>query len=266
MQKKISPPLSSIAVSQVHDSEEQHVCAIDLAHQLCLPLADIHSKEYTLFLVPTGGRLELRQTGPDGCGPVYVDFAGSAMRYRIQHGGGIRQPLARAVGIRAGKRPSVLDVTAGFGRDAFVLASLGCCVTMVERSPIVTALLEDGLRRALTEQHTKKIVVERLKLIKSDSILYMQQINKNIRPETIYLDPMHPQRVKTSLVKKEMRVLRLLVGDDQDAPSLLTAALAAAGKRVVVKRPRLAESIGGPKPTMAVRGKRSRFDIYLVQR
>ncbi|MDP2105284.1 MAG: class I SAM-dependent methyltransferase, partial [Desulfobulbaceae bacterium] len=85
------------------------------------------------------------------------------------------------------------------------------------------------------------------------------------RPEVVYLDPMYPHRTKSALVKKEMRILRLLVGDDPDAPKLLAAALACARERVVVKRPIKAEPITGPTPSMAIIGKTGRFDVYLIR-
>ncbi len=81
-------------------------------------------------------------------------------------------------------------------------------------------------------------------------------------PQVIYLDPMFPHRDKSALVKKEMRVFRPLVGDDLDAPALLEAALALATHRVVVKRPRKAPIIDGPKPSHGLEGKSSRYDIY----
>ena len=59
----------------------------------------------------------------------------------------------------------------------------------------------------------------------------------------IYLDPMFPHRDKSALVKKEMQVFRTVVGDDDDSPALLKAALAVATYRVVVKRPRKAEPV-----------------------
>ncbi|MCY1367758.1 Ribosomal RNA small subunit methyltransferase J [compost metagenome] len=52
------------------------------------------------------------------------------------------------------------------------------------------------------------------------------------------------------------------MGDDQDAPALLEAALALASHRVVVKRPRKAPIIAGTKPSYALEGKSSRYDIY----
>ena len=57
--------------------------------------------------------------------------------------------LAKAVGLKKGACPDVIDCTAGLGRDAFVLASLGCRVVMLERVTVVHALLNDGLAQAL---------------------------------------------------------------------------------------------------------------------
>jgi len=73
---------------------------------------------------------------------------------------------------------------------------------------------------------------------------------------------MFPHREKSALVKKEMRLFRPLVGDDDDAPALLDAALALASHRVVVKRPRKAPVVSGVVPGYALEGNSSRFDIY----
>ena len=81
-------------------------------------------------------------------------------------------------------------------------------------------------------------------------------------PQVICLDPMFPHRDKSALVKKEMRLLRPLAGNDDDAPALLEAALALASHRVVVKRPRHAPPLGGHAPGNVLAGQSSRFDIY----
>ena len=84
-------------------------------------------------------------------------------------------------------------------------------------------------------------------------------------PQVVYLDPMFPHREKSALVKKEMRALRPLVGDDDDASALLDAARRLASHRVVVKRPRHAEALGGVAPAHMLEGASSRFDIYPKQ-
>ncbi|WP_445775347.1 class I SAM-dependent methyltransferase, partial [Shewanella sp.] len=64
---------------------------------------------------------------------INVDFVSGAVAHRRKFGGGRGQSIAKAVGLKQGVTPTVVDGTAGLGRDAFVLASLGCKVIMVER-------------------------------------------------------------------------------------------------------------------------------------
>ena len=255
---------NNIAISCSHPHADSCHTAISLAADLNLPLTACNSQEYTVLLLHTDSRLELRQTGLAAPGPVCADFTSPTMCYRVRHGGGLRQLLARAAGLKSGYRPSILDATAGLGRDGFVLASLGCQVTMFERVPVIAALLEDGLRRALHHPEIGNIVKERIRYIAGDSLLLMKQIRRDRQPDTIYLDPMYPLRTKSAKVKKEMRLLRFVAGDDSDAPALLAAALTIARNRVVVKRPKLAPHLHGPEPSLVLRGGNSRYDIYLT--
>jgi 16S rRNA (guanine1516-N2)-methyltransferase len=201
-------------------------------------------------LVFTGERLELRELTKARQKPLYVDFLHGKLEHRRKYGGGKNQLIAKAVGAKKGLR--ILDATAGLGEDAFVLACLGCEMTLLERSPIIAALLEDGLKWANMD----------IKLIVADAISYMLNLPEKMRPDVVYLDPMYPARTKSALGKKEMRILREIVGEDLDAAELLQAALRAARKRVVVKRPKLAAHIPGPNPNLIFKGKSSRFDVY----
>jgi 16S rRNA (guanine1516-N2)-methyltransferase len=216
------------------------------------------STEFVLQLGDAG--LQLLQLGPQAPGPVRVDFVEGAVAHRRQFGGGSGQMIAKAVGVQSGIRPSVLDATAGLGRDAFVLASLGCAVSLIERQPLIVALLEDGLQRAAQEAETASII-ERMRLLPGNAIDLMRDW-QGVVPQVVYLDPMFPHRDKSALVKKEMRLFRPFVGDDLDAPALLAAALALASHRVVVKRPRKAPAIEGSRPGYVLEGKSSRYDIY----
>ena len=204
--------------------------------------------------------LQLVELAEQAPGPVRVDFVEGAAAHRRLHGGGSGQMIAKAVGLGPGVRPGILDATAGLGRDAFVLASLGCKVALIERQPLGAALLEDGLQRAAGDAEVGPIVA-RMSLRCADAIQVLCNWSGEV-PQVIYLDPMFPHRDKSALVKKEMRLVRPLVGADLDAPALLEAALALASHRVVVKRPRKAPAIAGSKPGYALEAKSSRYDIY----
>jgi 16S rRNA (guanine1516-N2)-methyltransferase len=193
---------------------------------------------------------------------IVVDFISGAVAHRRKFGGGRGQSIAKAVGLKQGVMPVVVDGTAGLGRDAFVLASLGCKVIMVERHPVVAALLEDGLRRAYEDSEIGAWMSERMSLFPGSSLEALAKITDAV--DVVYLDPMYPHRDKSALVKKEMRVFQSLVGADLDADDLLTPALALATKRVVVKRPDYAEDLDGIKPSMVIATKKNRFDVYVL--
>lgn len=214
-----------------------------------------------LVLVRTPERLELRELDTGGAGPVFVDFAGGALDHRRRYGGGRGQPIAKAVGLKGGHTPDVLDATAGWGRDAFVLAVLGCRVTLIERSPVLAALLQDGLDRGAADSEIGGLVRGRMSLLHGDAMALMETVAP---PGVIYLDPMYPHGRGGGEVKKEMRLLRLLLGEQQDADPLLHRALAVARERVVVKRPAYAEPLAGVQPTLAFPTKKHRFDVYVI--
>lgn len=202
-------------------------------------------------------RLELQLAGDARSRGVFVDFIAGRGRHRRPSA---RQPLARAVGVAAGR--TVVDATAGFGADAFTLASLGCRVTAVERSPIVFALLRDGLDRAATVPALESIIRERLKTVVADGRAWLYGIAAEDRPDVVYLDPMYvPEPGATALVRKEMRWLRTLVGDDGDAVELFEVARRVARERVVVKRMGHAPPLGG-EPTVRYQGTVVRYDAY----
>lgn len=233
------------------------------AHALAADLQSLQT-EAPFALTWSDGHLELRKLDEPKLGPVFVDFVEGAVAHRRKFGGGRGQSIAKAVGLKSGANPTVVDATAGLGRDAFVLASLGCQVTMLERHPVVAALLADGLQRAQQDAEIGEWMRDRMSLRAGSALENLQQLG--FTPDVVYLDPMFPHRQKSALVKKEMRVFQSLVGADLDADALLPAALAVAGKRVVVKRPDYAGYLNEMKPGMSIETKSNRFDVYVISR
>lgn len=212
------------------------------------------------YLTLQDGAMVLRNAELPKQGDILVDFASGAATYRRKFGGGKAEGIAKAVGL--GKKPQlrVIDATAGLGRDAFVLASLGAHVTLVERNPAVAALLADGLRRAATDAQTADWLPARMQLVHLSALQALAILPP---ADVVFLDPMFPPREKSALVKKEMRAFHDVVGADEDADALLAPALALATHRVVVKRPGYAGYLAGQKPTMSIEGKNNRFDVYV---
>ncbi len=244
-----------------------------LSGELGISLLDqkLAEQHVGLALVLDAEGVGLQLLGPNPPGPVFCDFVGGALRHRRLYGGGKGQDIAKAVGLgQKGFRPKLLDLTAGLGRDSFVLASLGATVVMVERHPVVFALLADGLDRArelaLADLELQSIL-ERLNAVRSSAEDYLSCLEVSQQPDVIYLDPMFPPREKSGKVKKEMQLFHQLVGtESEDADSLLPLAIAHALYRVVVKRPTHAPYLDGREPGYSLKGKSTRFDVYPLKK
>lgn len=194
-------------------------------------------------------------------GQLRVDFAGGAVGYRFRGGHSRGHPLVKAVGLKMDRMPRIVDATAGLGRDSFLLASVGADVVMLERSPEVHALLADALARAGAESPELAEVVARMTLIHADA----RERLAELQPDVVMIDPMHPPRQNTALVKQEMRLLSSIVGADEDAHELMQVALTSARDRVVLKWPlRAAPLPGAPKPSHQFAGKTVRYEVFFT--
>jgi 16S rRNA (guanine1516-N2)-methyltransferase len=187
--------------------------------------------------------------------PIYVDFSSNKTSYRRKSNQS--EFIIKATGLNKLKFPIIVDATAGLGGDSFVIASKGHKIHMIERSPIVSVLLEDGLKRARLNPEINDIA--------NNMIFRSGDAHKllaNINPDIIYLDPMFPSKTKNSAVKREMQLFKMIVGADIDASDLLKLSLEKATYRVVVKRPIKSPFLGDIKPSFQMLGNSSRFDIY----
>jgi 16S rRNA (guanine1516-N2)-methyltransferase len=192
---------------------------------------------------------------------LVVDFVGGPVGHRFRSGGGRDHALLKATGVSKAQHPMVIDATAGLGRDSFLLASLGATVTLLERSAEVFGLLARGLETARAAGPELAEIVSRMTLIHGDA----RDILPGLRADVVMVDPMHPPRKKAALVKKEMRLLRQLVGTDPDVVELMQAALTCSCKRVVLKWPLRADPIPRlRKPSYQIVGKTVRYDVFAM--
>jgi 16S rRNA (guanine1516-N2)-methyltransferase len=249
---------ATVAVCAGDDDQATLAKAAELARTLGLPLTGAADTSHELLLAVTAGRLELRTTLPRGPGPVYAEFVEGALGYSRRVSGS--RLLFQAIGFRAGP-PSVVDATAGLGQDAFVLAWKGCRVTAIERSPITAALLQDGLQRAMRAPELEVTIRDRLRLIIGDARSVLKDLPDDLVPDVVYLDPMYPARSKSALGRKEMAILRRVVGHDEDAAELLEVARTVVRRHVVVKRMHHAPPLA-LQPTRVYTGKTTRYDVY----
>ena len=191
------------------------------------------------------------------------DFLQGAVNHRLRFGRGRGQHLPKAVGMKGGQSPTIIDATAGLGRDAFLLASLGSPVTLIERSDIIHELLAAGMDVARQAGGQHKDIMDRMTLIHGDSIALLPHMQADV----VLVDPMHPPRQKSALVKAEMRAIRDIVGIDKDKHLLIETALAMATKRVVLKWPAKATPLTGLRPAShQIIGKSIRYDVFMTSK
>jgi 16S rRNA (guanine1516-N2)-methyltransferase len=181
-------------------------------------------------------------------GRLHLDFLNSVDYVRKAHRGK-SELIAKAVGLPKGPQ-KVFDATVGLAQDAWFLSQLGADVEGCERSPVVYLLLKDAIDRA---------GVEHLKVHFGDSIEYIQKNSQNF--SVIYIDPMFPEKKKSALPRKEMRIFRKWVGEDPDSDQLLQTALQSSVERVVVKRPMKASPMTAG-PIHSFEGQTVRYDLY----
>ena len=253
---------STLSVGYSSDELSDDACNFAQQLQLLCSSADTATSELLVNFTPEFIELRDKQTNS----AIHVDFVSGALQHRRKYGGGRGQTIARAIGLKQGVTPpSLIDATAGLGKDAFVFACLGCSVRLIERSPVIARLVDDAITRAQRDENFSPFIEHGFKLINSNAIDYLTQLDEASRPEVIYLDPMYPERKKSAQVKKNMQILQKLLGHDEDTEQLLKAALHCARKRVVVKRPKGSDSLFGDKPTISYESKKTRYDTYIIQ-
>ena len=225
------------------------VDSIEAAHGLSLPLV-LGVFDGVLALKASEGK----ET------PVSVDFSGGKQGYRLAADRVRHERLIKALGGMPSESLSVIDGTGGLGRDALVMAQAGFHVDVIERSPIIHALLADGIRRL---ERDDSALAARLTLHCADSAGWIQRSTDT--HFAVYLDPMFPQRQKSAAIKKDLLWLQQLekAPAENEAHVLLTAAREHATKRVVVKRPARAMALDEQKPSYCLEGKAVRFDVYI---
>ncbi len=212
-----------------------------------------------MVLTQYKNQLAVRDLSEPNFNPLSIDFLEPTWLKRFQKVHNETQLIKRAIGISPSEEVTVWDATAGLGRDAMVLASIGYQVISVERSPLVYALLADAYDRASQSIELKDILA-RLKFVFGDSKILLSQLRNEEKPDVIYLDPMYPASKKSAQPRKEMQILRKILGSDENLKDLLEISKRVALKKVIIKNsPRADLDL---KPKYSVEAKSVRFDIF----
>ncbi|WP_343182522.1 class I SAM-dependent methyltransferase [Buchnera aphidicola] len=215
--------------------------------------------QYAKFsLILQANRIELQDNTNKKEKNIWINFNyQNFQQYKKDY----KRKIIKAVKIKKKKKINILDATAGLGKDAFILFSHGYNITMIERNPILSILLEDGLKRGFKDKMIGTLIKKKMKLIYASSI-NINQMNLQ-KPDVIYIDPMFPSYKQKSLPKKNIKIIKKIVGSDLDSINLFHECMKFSVYKIVVKRPKTSSYISCHKPSYSIKTKKYRFDIYI---
>jgi 16S rRNA (guanine1516-N2)-methyltransferase len=203
------------------------------------------------------GLLELRPPGEAGRRGIRARFPPERPSGQARS-----HPLVRAF---KGHEGPILDLTAGLGADAYRLVDAGHRVRACERDPAVFALLATGWEEARRSGRVSESLAARLEFVHAEAADWLDATFTGELGIAVYLDPMYPPpRRASALPRRELQVLRRLLGEQGDVGALFSKARARAA-RVVVKRPHHAPPLAADA-SFCIESKLVRFDVYLDPR
>ena len=223
-----------------------------------IPYSEITKRRSDGYLYFSKGVLKFQLVSVPAMNSLFVSFEHLERRVKDSL---FQQNLIKAVGIGRGRRPSILDGTAGLGSDAFLMASTGTSVSLVERNPIIYELLNDGLKRYKLNGSKESEISTKMHIEKRD---FLELKDLHCSFDAVYLDPMFPSTKKSSLSKRPMYYLQKLLQEEVSEHDMFSVAQSIASKRVVVKRGIHSPNLAGHNADLVYRGNSSRFDVYLV--
>eukprot|EP00698_Gefionella_okellyi_P006428 TRINITY_DN15778_c0_g1_i1.p1 TRINITY_DN15778_c0_g1~~TRINITY_DN15778_c0_g1_i1.p1 ORF type:complete len:301 (-),score=50.63 TRINITY_DN15778_c0_g1_i1:218-1120(-) len=235
----------------------------ELSKELQIPIiAELPSK-YRWVVTVHPKRLQIKDEANRNLPAIYGDFTQGRDDFRRKHGNFRKSPLIRSVTPSNMKLEDlhIIDATAGLGGDALIFASFGAHVSLIERNPIMYALLLDTWKRASVEGDEElREVVKRMRVFFGEAAQVMPTLPA---AHVVFIDPMYPpRRAGTALPRKEMTLARGLIGQDRDVSALLKVARKVASERVVVKRPKWADIDVPNNASGTYQSSTTRFDVY----
>lgn len=183
--------------------------------------------------------------------PLRLELDGREVRRRAKDGR--KSLLARALGYKGGDY-TVLDMTAGLGRDMATCALVGMQVVAFERQPLMFALLQDAW------EHCEAGLKARIDLRFGSATA----ADWNAVDAVLY-DPMYPQDGKRTGAAPalELQRMRALVGTDDDVENCFAALRAEPPQRLAIKRPPRGARVELGSPDVDMHGGRVHWAVYL---
>jgi 16S rRNA (guanine1516-N2)-methyltransferase len=244
--------------------ESENAACQKWSELLQLPLHKNKNAETLFYLSFIEGKLSLLRNDELDWSPLSIDFLSNQMRV-LKKTIGKNQPLGKAMGVKSGDAPRILDLSLGWAKDAFSLVLLGCSVVGVEFNPVIWALVSDAVERAKLDSDLGPLIKDKLTVLRGDAFNVLQEENLS-EYEVIYVDPIFEVNPKGSPSTKELQAIselyELLEKKPTSVKSVVKLAHERNFRRFVIKRSRLAPALLEPV-SHQIYGKTIRFDVYI---
>ncbi len=256
---RLGLPLISVGNVSIDNASTTNESSKHISNHVSAYVDEIPAGELHLWVDEEGLSLRQDQLALRG------DF--TRMEKRLKPSNLSRELLVKASRIKDEASPILLDATAGLGEDSLLLAAAGFRVHLYEYNPIIAALLQDSMERALLIPELAD-AVNHMTLHVGDSVEAMREPLEHIGviPDVVLLDPMFPERQKSALVKKKFQLLQQLEAPCSTEKELLDGAFSSGAAKVVIKRPVKGPYLAGKKPGYSVSGKAVRYDCIAIPR
>lgn len=195
--------------------------------------------------------------------PILVDFLDPALKKYLGHMSK-KNIFGKALALKHDPT-QLIDLTAGFGKDSFVVSKFFSKVIWVERNPIVYFLLQDGLKRLLIEYPN---LTDKFELVLSESSDFLKTLKdknsnliekQSLQESVIYFDFMFTD--KKSKSNKDMIFLKHITAFDNpiNIEDYLVESTQAQPLRTVLK----AKSYSGVlKPEQIYDGQQVKYFVF----
>ena len=256
----------------LEDRKQLESCASSQLWAQCVEFYDIalmspDEKEGFVFKIEERGGLLWDNSEPKWK-PLEVDFLSSEWKSRVQRTWTSKELLRDALGAKHGDSFRIIDGTAGLWSDAFLCHIWGHRITAYEQHPLLAFmgnLAYEKFKNSEPDENEKFGSMQgRFSSFALKELLLESQKEKI---DILYLDPIYPEKKKVALNKKELRMVKKLVGhailDDPSLVNFVEACVPHVNRRIIVKRPiwspELKRSSGSVR---LVKGKTTRFDVF----
>jgi len=158
-------------------------------------------------------------------------------------------------------KTNIIDTTAGFGKDAIIIASAGYKINIIEKNPIIIYILKKKMNFEY-KYILKKNKIKNIKIIYGDARKILYKLKKDKYPDIIYIDPFFLKLKNSAIEKTYMFILKKISKSHINTTNELIKISEKRCKKIIIIKSHIKSKLLLDNPTYQIFGSRIKFDIY----